>query len=240
MTAAILLTALALVGLNVYAVVLIVLRAVVWPVRLYRPMLVNIALSLAPVVVALALIVGSVALVLGAVRIGAVAVVPQLAALFLVLTGAVWVLLFPNSEYLITELNLNHRERDTPVPLWYDIVQTLTLTLSGIGNGLVGLALVQLFAIVVVDPNADDRAPVGSWVIAISVLTLGGVGVYLGRYLRLNSVDARHPVRLLRRIADHFRSGRRLADLAGFVLTHTVLLGLIYVPLFALVFDEFS
>ena len=44
----------AVVGLNVYAVLLIVLRARVYRVRLYRPMLVNVGLSLLPAALAFA------------------------------------------------------------------------------------------------------------------------------------------------------------------------------------------
>lgn len=225
---------LAVLGLNVYAALLVVLRARIWRVRLYRPMLVNIGLSVAPVVVSLVLVVAFVGLVSGTVRLGVPQAGPVVAVLVLVLAGGTWVLLFPNAEYLITELNLSHREAQSPVPLWFDIVQTLTLTLSGIANALVSLALVQLFAVVIVAPNATGPVPPApSWAVAALVLVLGGIGVYLGRYLRFNSVDARHPVRLVRKLAAYLDTRARRVDLLAFVLTHTVLLAIVYVPLFA-------
>lgn len=222
----------AVIGLNLYAAVLIVLRGLVFRTRIYRPMLLNIGLSLVPLLVALGLVVGSLVLASG----------PELghglgtAALlvFLLVSAAVWILFFPNSIYLITELNFTHRRSDDPVPLWYDIVQTLTLSLSGIANAIAGLSIIQLFSVVVFgDPNVTSTwPPPRSWLVMAAVLVLGSFGIYLGRYLRFNSWDVRHPSSMITKIRGYFDSASAFADAAGFVVAHTVMVAILYVPIF--------
>ena len=76
--------------------------------------------------------------------------------------------------------------------------------------------------------------PTGSWVFAGIVIVLGAVGVYLGRYLRLNSWDVRHPGSLVRKLRTHVRQRGKALEAFGFVLTHALLIALLYVPLFTL------
>lgn len=225
--------------LNVYAGVLIVLRSVVYRVPVYRPMLVNIALSFLPVVLA------------GAAIVGLLLITPYLTRLpgglasvfvwvYLVLGTLVWLLFFPNSVYLITELNFSHRADDSPVPLWYDIVQTLALTISGIANAVASLAVVQTALIALVIDPAGPGVPGGSWIFAGVVLVLGAVGVYLGRYLRFNSWDVKHPAGMVRKLAAHFRERGKALEAGAFVVSHAVLVGLVYVPVFALTYAQFG
>jgi uncharacterized membrane protein len=95
-------------------------------------------------------------------------------------------------------------------PLWYDIVQTLTLTISGIANAVLSLAILQTVLIVLFIDPARPTVPASSWAFAVVVIVLGAVGVYLGRYLRFNSWDVRHPLGMLRKLGAHFRvRGRR-------------------------------
>ena len=221
--------------LNLYAVVLVVLRSRVYGVPLYRPMLLNVALSSLPVLLAIVFGLGLIVLtpVFGAIteRLSGAGAVFLWA--YLLTATVVWLLLFPNSVYLLTELNFSHRSEVTPVPLWYDIVQTLALTLSGIANAVLSLGVVQLVYIVMVDA-AGGGIPAGSWVFAAVIIVLGAVGVYLGRDLRLNSWDARHPGSLLRKLRAHLGQRGKALEAFGFVLTHALLIGLLYVPLFTL------
>ncbi len=230
--------ALATVGINMYALGLIVLRGRLFKTRVYRPMIVNIGLSLVPVVVALGLVVVTLLAAAGIDRLSLAGGSELIWTLMLVGTGF-WVLFFPNSMYLITELNLSHRRPEDKVPLWYDIVQTLTLTLSGIANAIVSLAVLQLFSILVLsDPNTDQaRVPTASWLFALAVITLGSLGVYLGRYLRFNSWDVRHPSSMIAKTRTYYSARGRVADTVGFVATHTLLIAVLYVPLFALVYE---
>ncbi|RWR19670.1 DUF1361 domain-containing protein [Microbacterium enclense] len=237
---AVLLAPAAVLVLDLYAVVLVVLRAKVYRVALYRPMLLNTGLSTLPVVTAIGVIVGLFALF--PLLEGLVATAPWaggvvLLAYLTVATG-VWVLLFPNSVYLITELNFSHRTPDSPVPLWYDIIQTLVLTLSGLGNAVLSLGILHALLVVYEEPT-DRMPPATSWVFAAVVIVLGAVGVYLGRYLRVNSWDVRHPVALLRRLSTHLRQPGTALEAGAFVATHAILVAVLYVPLFWLAWTSF-
>ena len=216
--------------LNVYAVALILARARLYRVAVYRPMLLNVGLSVLPVVVAaeiplVVVLVGSLVLDAG--------VAPQVVRVVLLVgvlvAAVVWLLLFPNSMYLITELNFSHRREDDPVPLWFDIIGTLTLTMSGVLNGIASLAVIQLLVEFVIDPNRTDRtAAPGSWTVIAVAIVLGSFGVYLGRYIRVNSWDVKHPLGLAAKIVRHFRTPGNPATGVLFVLTYSVFFGLLY------------
>ncbi|ALJ22296.1 DUF1361 domain-containing protein [Microbacterium sp. No. 7] len=232
------LTALAcVVLLNVYAGVLIVLRSTVYRVPLYRPMLVNIGLSFLPVVLAAGAIAGLLLITPYLTHLPATPA-SVLVWVYVGIGTLVWLLFFPNSVYLITELNFSHRVEDSPVPLWYDIVQTLALTISGIANAIASLAAVQTSLIVLVVDPSDRGVPAGSWVFAGVVLVLGAVGVYLGRYLRFNSWDVRHPPSMVRKLATHFRQRGKALEAGAFVASHAVLVALVYVPVYVLAYAE--
>lgn len=234
MTAA-LLAAAAVVVLDLYAIALVVLRAKVYRVALYRPMLLNIGLSTLPVVTAIGVVVGFTVLAPAFTLLADVAPDAGVVVLpvYLALATGVWLLLFPNSVYLITELNFSHRTADTPVPLWYDIIQTLVLTLSGLGNAILSLGILHTLFVVFEEPNARVP-PTAGWVLAGAVIVLGAVGVYLGRYLRVNSWDVRHPLSLLRKLAAHLRQPGKALEASAFVVTHALLVAVLYVPLFSL------
>lgn len=226
--------------LNAYAALLIVLRAKVYGVPLYRPMLVNIGLSLAPVALAFVGLIGFIVVAPAALSLGALSAALPVAAVwaYLGIATLAWLVFFPNSIYLITELNFSHRREHTPVPLWYDIVHTLTLTGSGLANAVLSLALIHFGLIVVIaDPAAGSGPPAWSWTFAAVAILLGALGVYLGRYLRLNSWDVRHPATLIRKLRDHFAARGRALEGVAFVATHTVLVALLYVPIFGLAYN---
>jgi uncharacterized membrane protein len=238
-SAAVVVALVAVVVLNLYAAVLVWLRSTVYRVKLYRPMLVNIGLSAIPVFGAVLAIAGL--LVLGPVLSIAAGLSVGLSTGilwgYLIVGTALWLLFFPNSIYLITELNFSHRRDNDPVPLWYDIVQTLTLTLSGIANAVLSLAVVQTgYILVVVDPTDASGPPVSSWFFAAIVIVLGAIGVYLGRYLRFNSWDVRHPAGMVRKLVGHLRQRGKALESGGFVLTHALLIGVVYAPLYLLAY----
>ncbi|MCL2678510.1 MAG: DUF1361 domain-containing protein, partial [Clostridiales bacterium] len=123
---------LSVVLLNLFAVITILLRPKIFKVKIYKPMLWNFKLSILPLIILILNI--AVFIILSA--IGAYLKMPAflLAARILFFIGlAGWLLFLPNSGYLITELNLNHRNNDEKeVPIWYDIVSILAFALSGI------------------------------------------------------------------------------------------------------------
>lgn len=208
--------------LNVYALALVVLRAPLYRTRVYRPMLLNIGLSIAPVIVlGLVVLVDAVLIAGGA---------PSWAVVTCAVVGfGVWLLLLPNAGYLVTELNYSHRQEGEEVPLWYDIVAVLTLALSGVMNTLVNVFLAQALLAIVLYPDDDApfRRPV-SWVLVLVVLALVSVGIYLGRYVRFNSWDLAHPVQFVRKLVRHFRARGAVLDALLFVLLHTLFFAVMY------------
>ena len=107
-----------------------------------------------------------------------------------------WLLFLPNAPYLLTDVL--HLKPGADVPLWY--LLAVLLSCAGTGTLLGYLSLLQVQA--VVEKKYGMRA---GWAVAAGSLLLCGVGIDLGRFLRLNSWDVFvHPLRLLRGIAAQF------------------------------------
>lgn len=213
--------------LNVYALSLVALRGPLFGTRVYRPMVLNIGLSVAPALVLAGTLLATLVVVIAA---------PSLLALILVLVlgGGAWLVLLPNAAYLVTELNFSHRRKDDDVPLWYDIVLVLTLAVSGVFNTLANVLLAQVVYVLVVHVNArDPYASADSWVIAAVVLVLVAVGIYLGRSIRFNSWDLLHLRSFVSKVVRHFRDRANRRNALGFVLTHAILLALLYLIVLA-------
>lgn len=216
--------------LNVYALALVLLRAPVFRTRLYRPMVLNIALSVAPAFVMLLVLLGELAVV---------QLVPYPTATWVLWTlivvgGLVWLLLLPNAGYLVTELNFSHRRHDDPVPLWYDIVLVLSLAMSGVLNTLANVLLAQLAFAVLTRPDDNDLfAQADTWVVAGVAFVLVALGIYLGRYVRFNSWDLLHPSSFVRKLVGHFGDRSRLRAAGGFVVVHAGFFGILYLVVVA-------
>ncbi len=208
-------------ALNVYAVLLVVFRAVGFHTKLYRPMLWNVWLSITPI-----LVMG----IGGLVSLLLLGVSTSLGVLSTVLFGIAWLLLLPNASYLITELNFSHRRENDPVPLWYDIILVISLAMSGVLNTIMNVFLAHLMYAARLHGDAASSLlkPDALGFVGL-VLLLLGFGMYLGRYLRLNSWDIRSPKRLAAKVWGHFREPANLRAGAAFTLTYAVFLGVMYV-----------
>ncbi len=100
---------------------------------------------------------------------------------FLALAAAfLWLLFFPNAPYLVTDLI--HLRTFEPVPLWYDLILLLDFALLGLFLGLASLRIMHRLV------NGRFGAFAG-WSFVLFVLAVGGLGVYIGRFLRWNSWD---------------------------------------------------
>lgn len=223
-------TAIAVLGMNVLAVALVVGRALLFRTPVYRPMLLNVGLSIAPLVV---LTVGTVGVLL-LVSVGVA--LPVLIALTIVL-GLLWLLLLPNAGYLITELNLSHRRDGDPVPEWYDVLLVLCLAMSGVLNMLVNVFLVQLLYVAIRYDDVHRLRGLDLRAVVAAVLVLVSFGIYLGRNVRVNSWDVARPWRLVGRVVAHLREPGRARDALGFTLVAAAFFGLMYVALVGPVID---
>lgn len=107
------------------------------------------------------------------------------AGLTLFVLGALWLLFFPNAPYIATDFV--HLERSPGVPYWYDAVTIAAFAWMGVLLGFASLYLMQTVV-------RQWRGQLVGWTFAVIAIGLGSLGIYLGRFLRLNSWDAlEHP-----------------------------------------------
>ena len=139
----------------------------------------------------------------------------------LVVLGALWLVFFPNAPYIVTDFV--HLSRDPLSPLWFDGLTIGAFATMGLLLGLGSLYLVQ----------SAVRREFG-WVVVGAALLLGSVGIYLGRFVRLNTWDfftnphyLAYLVRL--RLADPFGNPKLIAVVA----TSTLMLGAAYLLVYA-------
>ncbi|MFO7682887.1 MAG: DUF1361 domain-containing protein [Chloroflexota bacterium] len=94
--------------------------------------------------------------------------------------GLLWLLFFPNTTYLVTDLiHLRHYDF---IPIWYDAIMLFAFALTGLMLGLLSLYFVH--AVV-----QSHFGTVLGWLFVLTTAVLGGVGVYIGRFMRWNSWD---------------------------------------------------
>jgi uncharacterized membrane protein len=89
-----------------------------------------------------------------------------------------WLAFFPNAPYLLTDLV--HLKERAPVPLWFDVLFLATFAWAGCLLGWDSLSRV----------HAELRTRCGPRLAAaliVAAVLLCGVGVFLGRFERLNS-----------------------------------------------------
>lgn len=208
--------------MNLLAIGLVVARGPVWGTRVYRPMLLNLALSAAPLLV---LLLSYALLFLLAVG------VPRTLVLSLVgLLLVVWLLLLPNAGYLVTELNLSHRRDGDGVPMWFDVVLVVSLAMAGVLNTVLNVLLVQLeFAITRHGDTASALLAGDTLVLVAVVLLLVSFGMYLGRHLRLNSWDVARPWRVVSKTVTHLREPHAAGQASAFTLLYALFFAVMYV-----------
>ena len=134
--------------------------------------------------------------------------------------GAVWMLFFPNAPYLITDLVHLHARPE--MPYWFDQILYMAFAFTGCYLGMVSLILMQSLV----------RRALGwivSWVFALGALVLGGFGIYLGRFLRFNSIDLiTNPKPLLKELLSWVRHPKSNSDAFLFALIFSIFFAAIY------------
>jgi uncharacterized membrane protein len=91
-----------------------------------------------------------------------------------------WVIFFPNSPYILTDLF--HLGMSSKAPIWYDLILILSFAWAGLLFGFVSLMDIEK-----VLENYVGKGK--TTFITIGFLFLSGFGIYIGRYLRWNSWD---------------------------------------------------
>lgn len=134
--------------------------------------------------------------------------------------GVIWIIFFPNAPYIVTDfLHLRDRPR---VPVWYDIGMLATFAWTGCFLAIASLRTMQIFV----------NKYLGwfiSWLFALSVLSLGGLGIFLGRVSRWNSWDLfLHPKAILADVAGRVIDPAGNLQFFGFTLLYSAFLLVCY------------
>ena len=133
-----------------------------------------------------------------------------------------WLIFFPNAPYILTDLqHLNQGVSN--VPLWYDVILLIWFSWTGMLLGVVSLNLMQEIM----------RRQLGrgiSWIFVFGVAALSGVGMYVGRFIRLNSWDVlQNPAAMMSSVFD-WLADPSLRSL-GFVALYTLFFVFVYLTL---------
>jgi len=138
--------------------------------------------------------------------------------------GVLWLLFFPNAPYIVTDYV--HLDRTTDAPYWYDAVTVSAFAWTGLLLGFASLFLMQTVV-------RQWRGVASGWIFAVAALALGSIGIYLGRFLRLNSWDAlEHPSVLPRILHAVARDPFAYQQAIGVTVLFTLALGLAYFLLY--------
>ncbi len=128
------------------------------------------------------------------------------------LTLSTWILFFPNAFYIATDLIHMKKFGTDDVYRWYDMLMTTCFACGGMFLGSLSLYLMHLF----VRERFGWRT---GWLFATTMLALGSFGIYLGRFLRLNSWDVvTRPFKLVGDIAGLLEP-KSMTELAAFSAT---------------------
>ena len=93
----------------------------------------------------------------------------------------VWLIFFPNAPYMLTDLqDLARRAGDAP--LWYDVIIVVWCSWTGMLLGVISLYLMQ-------DIVTRTFHRFAGWAFVFIISGLSSFGIYIGRFVRLNSWD---------------------------------------------------
>jgi uncharacterized membrane protein len=151
----------------------------------------------------------------------------------LAVAGAAWLLFLPNAPYILTDYVHLWWGVDG-APSWYDALAITAYATTGLLLGFASLYLVQAVAHCVLGERM-------TWVLVHVTLALSAIGIYLGRYQRMNSWDAIHdPLRIPRMVLARLADPLGNEALIAMVLSFTAMLTVLYVLLYTVVVPRFE
>lgn len=92
-----------------------------------------------------------------------------------------WLIFFPNAPYILTDLQ-HLSQLPALAPIWYDVIMLVWFSWTGMLLGIVSLNMMQEIV-------RREFSRLLGWLFFLIVSGLSGVGVYFGRFIRLNSWD---------------------------------------------------
>ena len=134
-----------------------------------------------------------------------------------------WLIFFPNAPYILTDLQ-HLGQRSTAAPLWYDVVVFIWFSWTGMLLGIVSLSLMQ-------EIIRRQIGRLAGWVFVVFVSVLTGIGLYIGRFVRLNSWDIlQNPGEIASNIPDWLGDPSRRS--IGFIVLYTLFFIFVYLTLY--------
>lgn len=148
------------------------------------------------------------------------------ASLYLIIPSIafLWLIFFPNAPYMLTDLQDLARS-GTDAPLWYDVIILVWCSWTGMLLGVISLYLMQDIIV----RNFGRRA---GWVFVFLISALSSFGIYIGRFVRLNSWDIlQNPAETAQEILGIVIDPSR--RLAAFTLLYTVFFLFVFLLLYS-------
>ncbi|MCC6500408.1 MAG: DUF1361 domain-containing protein [Anaerolineales bacterium] len=135
-----------------------------------------------------------------------------------------WLLFFPNAPYMLTDLQ-DLAKFSSGAPLWYDVIIVVWCSWTGMLLGLISLYLMQ-------DIVLRTFGRIAAWLFVFAITPLSSFGMYIGRFVRLNSWDilqdpAETAFSILGLVIDPSRR------LAAFTLLYTIFFLFVYLLLYS-------
>jgi len=105
------------------------------------------------------------------------------ATLYLIIPAIafLWLIFFPNAPYMLTDLQ-DLARRASDAPLWYDVIIVVWMSWTGMMLGVISLYLMQ-------DIIIRTFGRTAGWIFVFVISALSSFGIYIGRFVRLNSWD---------------------------------------------------
>ena len=92
-----------------------------------------------------------------------------------------WLIFFPNAPYMLTDLQ-DLARTNVGAPLWYDVIIVVWCSWTGTLLGVISLYLMQ-------DIVIRTFGRITGWIFVFVISGLSSFGIYIGRFVRLNSWD---------------------------------------------------
>lgn len=132
----------------------------------------------------------------------------------------IWLLFLPNAPYMITDLfHLHHR---VVLPIWFDLILILMFAITGLY--LFFISINQTIAVV-----KSQFPKLHNPIFLILLFMIVSYGVYIGRFLRLNSWDIINPLGLIKTCMNAILNLPTLKDMCCFTLVFSIFLGFIFI-----------
>jgi len=105
-----------------------------------------------------------------------------LPTIFVFMLFAIWLLFFPNTLYIVTDLFHLNTSYYVEVPRWYDLILLMSFVWSGLLLGFMSLNIIHTII-------HNYKGRIVGWISVALIILVSSLGIYIGRYERWNSWD---------------------------------------------------